>query len=297
MFDVIVIGGSYAGMAGALQLARARRAVAVVDAGQRRNRFAQTSHGLLGQDGATPSDIHAAAKAQLLAYPTVTWVDGIATSAARDGEQFTIFLVGGEMLTGKRVILATGVRDELPDIPGLAERWGTSVFHCPYCHGYELNEGPIGVLATGEMAVHQASMLPDWGPTTLFTNGALDPDADQRALLERRKVEIEPALITGIRGTATICLQDGREHHLAGLFVAPRLLQASPLAEQLGCEFVEGPMGPYISTGDTQETSVEGVFAAGDAARLAGSLTFAIADGAMAGLSAHRSLMFGDRAG
>lgn len=293
MYDVIVIGGSYAGMAAALQLVRGRRSVVVIDAGERRNRFASTSHGLLGQDGKTPEEIASIAKAQLLEYPTLAWHEDTAVQAAKQEESFTVHTKAGQVLKGRRLILAMGVRDELPSVPGLMERWGRSVFHCPYCHGYELNQGPLGVLATGEASVHQALLIPDWGSTTFFTNDILKPDPIQQQQLKARGVVVEPEPVEKVSGEqATVELRDGRKVELAGLFVAPTITVTSPLAEQLRCEFSEGLQGPYISTNEMQETSVPGAFACGDAARPAGNLTFAIADGALAGFAAHRSLMF-----
>lgn len=294
MYDILIVGGSYAGMAAALQLARGRRNVSVIDAGQRRNRFASTSHGLLGQDGKAPADIAGNAKAQLLTYPNVTWHDGTATFAEKTSDYFTVHTAQDEMLTARRLVLATGVSDELPEIPGLGERWGQSVFHCPYCHGYELENGPLGVLATGEASLHQALLIPDWGQTTFFINGVFEPDGGQLKQLQAREVTIERELVTEITGPhASVKLRDGRVIELAGLFVASRINASSPLAEQLGCAFTEGPLGSYVTTDGTKETSVAGVFACGDAARAAGSITFAIADGALAGVAAHRSLIYG----
>ena len=293
MYDVIVIGGSYAGMAGALILARARRNVAVLDTGMRRNRFAEASHGLLGQDGMSPEAIAGNAKEQLLKYPTVNWINGAAISAERTGESFSVRMENGEILSAKKLILATGVRDELPDVPGLAERWGKSVFHCPYCHGYELDQGSLGVLACGEISMHHALLIPEWGPTTLFLNGAFEPDEEQLNQLRERGVKIERERVMEITGKAGVKLEDGRTIELAGLFVASRTTPSNPLAEELGCEIAESPLGLYIGTNDMKETSVTGVFACGDVARAAGNVTFAISDGALAGLSAHKSLVFG----
>jgi thioredoxin reductase len=292
-YDVIVVGGSYAGMAAAMQLARARRAVMVIDAGQRRNRFADASHGFLGQDGRAPAVIAAEARAQLLAYPTVTWLDATATRARESETGFVVELADGAAHESNRLILATGVVDELPAIPGLRERWGKSVFHCPYCHGYELDNGQLGVLATGPLAMHQAMLVPDWGQTTLFTNSAFEVDSDQAALLAARGVTIETACVTAITGERTdVTLCDGRTVPLAGLFTAPRTRMASPLAEQLQCTFEDGAFGPVIQIDAMKETSVRGVFACGDAARATGTVTFAVADGATAGIAAHRSLIF-----
>ncbi|WP_414674463.1 NAD(P)/FAD-dependent oxidoreductase [Massilia sp. UBA6681] len=293
-FDAIVIGGSYAGLSAALQLARARRRILVVDVGQRRNRFAGESHGFLTRDGHLAADIAGAGRAEVAAYDTVEWIDGSAVDARQDGEGFTVDLDGSGQVHGRRLVLATGVRDELPPIEGLAERWGRSVFHCPYCHGYELQQGAIGILANDELAFHQAMLLPDWGKVTLFTNGRYAPDAEQRAAMEKRGVlAIDDTPVLRIEDSATVVLADGRRIPHAGLFTYGRLHMASPIAALLGCEFDEGPLGPFIRTDMTKQTTVPGVFAGGDATRPAGNVAMAVADGAMAGLGAHRSLVFG----
>ncbi|MFT3814478.1 MAG: NAD(P)/FAD-dependent oxidoreductase [Acidovorax sp.] len=292
-FEVVVIGGSYAGLSAALQLARARRRVLVVDAGLRRNRFAAASHGFLGQDGRSPDAIAAEGKRQLLAYPSVQWLDGEAAQAGQMQDGFLVRMKSGEQVRTRLIVLATGVVDDLPEIPGLAERWGKHVFHCPYCHGYELGQGRIGVLATGPMSLHQATMLPDWGTVTLFTNEAIELDAAQRATLAGRGVVIEPQRVAGIVDAATVQLTDGRRVVMDGLFTASHTRVSSPIAEQLGCHFEEGPIGTYIHTDAFKATSVKGVFACGDAARMAGNVAFAVGDGAQAGVAAHQALLLG----
>ena len=294
VFDVIVIGGSYAGMAGALQLARGRRNIAVIDAGIRRNRFADHSHGLLGQDGKSPALIASEAKAQLLLYPNVTWIEGTAESAAKTGDLFQVTTRDQQTLSGKRLLLATGVSDYLPAITGLQDRWGKSVFHCPYCHGYELNQGPLGVLAVSEASLHQALLIPDWGPTTLFTNNCFTPNEQERAQLAARGVSIETEPVREIAGehSAIVKLDNGRLVELAGLFVASLTKPASPIAYDLGCELAESPIGFYVKTDEFKQTSIPGVYAAGDLGRAMGSVTFAIGDGAQAGFAVHRSLIF-----
>lgn len=294
-FDAIIIGGSYAGLSAATQLARARRRVLVIDGGQRRNRYASHSHGFLTQDGSGTAAIAADGKAQLMAYATVTWRDGMAVQAAAsgDGDGFDVTLADGHVVHGRRLVLATGVIDELPPVDGLAERWGGSVFHCPYCHGYELEQGAIGVLATGPLSMHHALMLPDWGTVTFFLNGAFEPDAAQLAQLEARGVKLVRTPVARIDGVADMVMADGSRHAMAGLFVATRTRLASSLAGELGCLLEEGPMGPFVRTDEQKASSVPGVFCCGDAGRMAGSVAFAVADGAMAGVAAHRSLMFG----
>ena len=292
-FDVIVIGGSYAGMAAALQLARGRRQVMVIDAGIRRNRFTDKSHGLLGHDGQSPAEIAREAKAQLLAYPNLAWREGLASAADKVGDTFSV-TTDNQTFTAKRLILATGVSDQLPAIPGFQERWGKSVFHCPYCHGYELNQGPLGVLATGEASMHQAMLIPDWGPTTLFTNNCFTPDETQRQQLAARHVQIETETVREVVGeqSAIVKLDNGRLVELAGLFVASLTQPASPIAQDLGCEIAESPVGFYIKTDEFKQTSVPGVFACGDLGRPMGSVTFAIGDGALAGFATHKSLIY-----
>ncbi|SDF61799.1 thioredoxin reductase (NADPH) [Salipiger thiooxidans] len=223
-YDVLVIGGSFSGLAAAMQLARARRRVCVLDTGAPRNRFAAASHGFPGQDGHAPQDIRAALRHELAAYPTLSFRDGAAASAAREGDGFRVAVAKGADITARRLVLAFGVRDSLPDLPGLSERWGATVLHCPYCHGYELNGGPVGVLARGEAALHLAMLLPDWGQTTLFTQGTLAPTGEQRQSLTARGVTVEETHVAALIGTAPaldgVRLEDGREVALAGLFLA-----------------------------------------------------------------------------
>jgi thioredoxin reductase len=296
MTEFAVIGGSYAGLSAALQLARARRNVTVVDAGLRRNRFVDdsggTSHGFLSRDGAAPGAIAEEARRQLLRYPTVRWLNGIAEEASQREDGHFVFRVGDDRVEAKRLVLATGVRDELPAVAGLAERWGRSIFHCPYCHGYELEAGAIGIIATSEIAQHHAVMLPDWGSPTLFLNDAYLPSGDDLATFARRGTKVEVQRIVHIEGVADVVLADGRTLSMNGLFTQPRTHIASPIAAQLGCTLARGPMGDFIQVDAMQQTSVPNVYACGDAARAAGSVALAVADGAMAGVAAHRSTMF-----
>lgn len=294
-FDAIVIGGSYAGLSAATQLARARKQVLVIDAGRRRNRFAQHSHGFLTQDGSEAAAIAATARDQLRSYPNVHWADGTAAHAQARGAGFAVTLADGTLFAGRRLVLATGVSDEVPPVPGLMERWGRSVFHCPYCHGYELDGGRIGVLAVGPLSMHHALMLPDWGKVSFFLNDAFAPDAQQTAALAARGVTIERTPVARIEGEAgaDVVLTDGRMLPMAGLFVASRMHAASPIASQLGCAMEDGPMGAYVQTDAMKASSIPGVFCCGDMARPAGNVAFAVANGAMAGVAAHRSLIDG----
>ena len=294
--DVLIIGGSFAGLSAAMQLARARKAVLVLDTGMPRNRFAEASHGFPGQDGQSPADITTRLREELSAYPTVRFHDEAAVSARREGNGFRVSLADGSNVTARRIVLAYGVRDSLPDLPGLAERWGASVLHCPYCHGYELDRQPVGVLARGEMALHQAMLLPDWGPTTLFTQGLLQLSPDQVQALKSRDARIEDTPVAELIGSGStleaVRLEDGRMVALAGLFLAPVTAPSSDIAAQLGCEMREGPTGPYVAVDQMQATTVAGVFAAGDLASPMPNATLAAAAGVMAGGAAHRTLIF-----
>ncbi|MCK8782258.1 NAD(P)/FAD-dependent oxidoreductase [Rhizobium sp. NTR19] len=297
--DVIIIGGSYAGLSAALQLGRARRRVLIIDEGLRRNRFASHSHGFLTQDGNDPAVIAAEARAQVMNYPTVSWVSGRADHVEQirrdktEGVSFEV-TVGETRHHSHRLVLALGVTDVLPDIDGLKERWGKSVFHCPYCHGYELNQGKIGVIAGSELSMHHALMLPDWGPTTLLLNEAFQPDADQLAALSARGVTIERTPVRGIRERADVELADGQTLSFSGLFALAPFKIGSSIPQQLGLELEEGPLGSTIKTDAMKESSMRGVFACGDAARPMASVALAVGDGNLAGAAAHRSLLFGE---
>jgi len=293
-YDVVVVGGSFAGLSAALQLVRARRRVLIVDAGMPRNRFSPAAHGFLTQDGTAPRDFLAQAARQVAAYPTAELARGEVVQARALERRFAVTLGDGREETAARLVLATGVHDELPAVPGLEERWGRSVLHCPYCHGYEVRDRPLGILATHAMTPHKALLLPDWGPTTYFTHGGFAPDAEQAARLSARGIQVESSPIVELLGPEgaleAVRLEDGRVLPLAALFVTPRSRPASPLAAQLGCAIDEGPMGPYVRVDDWKATTVPGVYAAGDTATPMHSITLATAAGALAGVGAHQSL-------
>lgn len=295
LHDVIIIGGGFAGLAAAMPLARARRRVLLIDAGQPRNRFAAHSHGFLGQDGVAPADIQARGMAELSAYPTFTLLRGNVVGAAGTLDAFTVTLADGSTFEGRRLILATGVRDELPAIPGMKERWGVGALHCPYCHGYEVVGQPLGVLGTQAGSDMKALLVSDWGPVTLFTQDAFLPGAEMMVRLTERGITVESVPITEMLGEApslsAVTLADGRVLPLAALFVGPRTHMASPLALQLGCAMEEGHSGPYLRINEGKETSVPGIFAAGDATMQMHSATLSVASGMLAGVGAHRSLL------
>ncbi|WP_347303439.1 NAD(P)/FAD-dependent oxidoreductase [Croceibacterium sp. TMG7-5b_MA50] len=293
MYDVIVIGGSFAGLSAATQLARARRNVLVIDAGLPRNRFALEAHGFLGQDGRAPAAIMQDARSQLRRYPTAEILDGEASSARAIDGGFAITLADGSAQQAHRLVLATGVADELPAMPGLVERWGTTVLHCPYCHGYEVRDLPLGVIAAHPMSAHQAVLLPDWGPTTYFTQGEFEPDPAELLAFAARGIAVERTPVVRLLGDAPaldgVQLADGRTIETAALFTAPRTRPATPLAAMLGCEHEDGPTGPYVQVDQWGASSVPGVWVAGDAATPMHNATLASAAGVLAGIAAHQA--------
>lgn len=294
--DAIVIGGSFAGLSAATYIARARRSVCIIDSGLPRNRFAEHSHGFLTQDGSDPVAMLAIARSQVAAYPTTRFVDGEAISASVEADGFLVTLASGDVIEGSRLVLAFGVSDDLPDLPGLAGRWGKSVIPCPYCHGFEFSDQRLGVLNLSPMSMHQAMLIPEWGPTTYFLNGAPMPDEESLTELRRRGVDIEPAPVKALHGNGVklseIELEDGRRVALDALYVVPPTRLNSDIAEQLGCELEEGPFGKIIKTDDMQQTTVPNVFAAGDITRFAQNITRVSAGGVMAGSAVHFSLAF-----
>lgn len=294
-YDAIIVGGSFAGLSAAMYLARARRTVAVLDTGLPRNRFSAHSHGFFAQDGSEPGAMLATARSQVAAYPTATLIGGEAISAAQSPHGFSVALATGEVLGATNLVLAFGISDELPAVPGVAERWGRSVIHCPYCHGYEFSDRRLGVLYTSPMSMHQALLVPEWGPTTLYLNGAPEPDAESLAQLRARGVAVEPAPVRALHGApgelSAIELADGRMSPVDALYVGPRTRLNSGIAEQLGCALDEAPLGPIVRTDAMKATTVPGVWAAGDITRGSHTVTYASADGVAAGLAVHRALI------
>lgn len=295
-FDAIIVGGSFAGLSAALYLARARRSVLVLDTGLPRNRFASASHGFFAQDGSDPKAMLEIKRGQVAAYPTVQFRELQALDAAHNEDGFRVTLENGEAVTGARLLLAFGVNDILPELPGLPERWGRTVIHCPYCHGYEFSGKRLGVLNLSPMSAHQATLIPEWGPTTFFLDGGtIEPE--RAAKLDERGVTIESESVDCLVGEGTnlsaVRLRNGVEQPIDALFIGPRNRFNSDIAERLGCAVEDGPLGSVITVDEMKTTNVAGVYAAGDITRMGHTVTFACADGVMAALAIHRSLVFG----
>ena len=294
--DVVIIGGSFAGLSAAMYIARGRRSVCVIDTGSPRNRFAEQSHGFFAQDGSSPGAMLAAARKQVAAYPTVTFIEGKAIKAAKSDDGFAVTLDTGAVMDSARLVLAFGISDELPVIPGLAERWGKSVLHCPYCHGFELSGRSLGVLNVSPRSVHQAALIAEWGPTTFYLNAGPALDDQAVTMLRDRGVAIEAVPIKALHGEGSelsaIELVDGLMSNVNALYVGPRTRLNSDIAQQLGCELEDGTFGLVIRTDAQKMTTVPGVYAAGDITRSMHNVTFASADGVAAGTAVHQSLVF-----
>ncbi|MFE4543514.1 NAD(P)/FAD-dependent oxidoreductase [Arthrobacter sp. NPDC056727] len=285
MRDVIVVGGGAAGLSAAMMLARSRRSVVVVDAGFPRNAPADGVHGLLARDGMSPLELLARGREEARGYGADI-VDGevIEVSHAPDG--FTVTLRSGEVLHGPRLLIATGLVDELPDIPGVRERWGRDVLHCPYCHGWEVRDRRIGVIASGPTSVHQALMFRQLSDRVTFFAQDHELDAGERAKFDALGI----AVITG--DVAAVELQDDRmrgvrlaDRTLADVevvVVAPRMVARSELFAGIGIQATAHPAGAFIETDEFGATSVPGVWAAGNSSDLSAQVGAAAAAGARA---------------
>ncbi|GAA4587525.1 thioredoxin reductase/protein-L-isoaspartate O-methyltransferase [Actinoplanes octamycinicus] len=287
-YDVVVIGGGAAGLSGAVTLARSRRSVLVIDSGDPRNAPAGGVHNLLGREGVPPADLYAAGRAELAGYGGEVR-DGVAERAERDGDGFLVTLAGGARVRGRRLLVTTGLADELPDIPGLAGRWGRDVAHCPYCHGYELRDKRIGVLVSGPLSMHGAQLWRQLSDDVLYLlDGGPAPSAEQAEQLAARRIPvvadpIEEVLVDDDRITG-VRLAGGRVIALEAIAAGPRLVARSAVLESLGLRPVPMEMnghvvGVRIPAEESGATAVPGVWVAGNVTNLAATVAVAAAAG------------------
>ena len=270
-WDVIVVGGGAAGLSAALVLGRARRRVLVVDAGSPSNAVAHGIGGLLGHDGRPPAELYAMGRAELAQYPTVEVRSGTVAIGERTPEGFLLDLDDGTTVHARRVLLATGMDYRPPVRPGIAERWGRTVFHCPFCHGWEVRERPLGVLDDGDDGIRRALLLTQWSDdVTLLTDGPSVLEPSDRDRLAAAGVAIDEREVDQLLGPAPdldgVRFTDGSDRPLGGLLVPVTLHQRSTLAEQLGAR--ANPANPLVVDGlevdAMYQTTVPGVYAAGD---------------------------------
>jgi thioredoxin reductase len=283
MEEVIIVGGSSAGLSAALTLGRSLRRTIVLDDGKPCNRVSRASHGFLTQDGTAPAEIVGLARRQLEAYPTVEFVSETATAVSPVDGGFEV-VTDTRRLTARKLLLATGVHDDVPEIVGMREAWGHGVLHCPYCDGYEVHHHPLGVYATSPHGLHQAMLLRQWtDDLTLYTDGALIVTDAHRKQLERHGIRIiESPLIEvrqGVEGLEEVVLADGRVLACRGLFIRPTSRPRTTFASDLGCVLDEHGLVTIDMVG---RTSVAGVYAAGDLSNPRRSVALAVAQGVSA---------------
>lgn len=308
-YDVVIVGGGAAGLSGALALGRARRSVLVIDAGEPRNAPASHVHNYLGRESTPPGELLAIGRGEAAGYGAEI-VEGRVASAERlpesgEGEQgFRVVTEDGRSVEARRLLVTTGLVDELPPVPGLAARWGREVLHCPYCHGHEVADRPIGVLSTGPLAVHQALMWRQWSDdVTLFLHTGPEPTEEEYEQLAARGVAVVDGEVAGLEVAddrfTGVTLASGRVVPREALVVQARFTARSAVLESLGLKPVAQEMGgavigSYIPTDPTGATEVPGVWAAGNVTRLTEQVIGAAAAGLMAGGAVNGDLITED---
>lgn len=291
-FEVIIIGGSYAGLSAAMALGRSLRKVLIIDSGFRCNRQTPHSHNFITQDGEAPDVIAEKAKVQVLMYDTVTWVSGLATGGIKMAGGFEIHTYKGETYTGKKLIFATGIKDLMPGIKGFSECWGISVIHCPYCHGYEYRNGKTGIMANGERAVHLASLVNNLtGNITILTSGKAEFNAEQISKFQKHNIAVVETKVAEIvhesGNVRNIILENGGIILFDAVYAAIPFVQHSDIPAALGCQLSEHG---YIKTDNFHKTTVEGVFACGDNSAMMRSVANAVYSGSVTGAMVNREL-------
>lgn len=300
-YDVIVIGGGPAGLNGALMLARSRRSVLVIDSGSPRNGPAEGVHGLLGHDGIPPTELVERGRAEVRHYGGHV-VAGEVIGATRDGDGFVVQLADGGSIRARRLLVTTGLIDELPNVAGIRERWGRDVLHCPYCHGWEVRDKAIGVLGNGPNSTHQALLFRQLSEDVTYLSHTVPPDDKEARLLASRgirviegevsSVEITDDRLTGAR------LRGGSIVELEALVVSTRMIARASFLSDLGLKLEEHPsgLGEHIKVDPQGQTEVPGVWAAGNVTDLAAQVGGSAAAGAWVAIRINADLVAeGDR--
>lgn len=294
--EVIIIGGSYSGLSAAMALGRASRKVLIIDAGEPCNRQTPHSHNFITHDGDTPASISAKAKEQVLAYPTITFVNDKAIKAVKIDNSFEITTKSGKTFVAQKLLLATGVKDIMPDITGFSECWGISVIHCPYCHGYEVKGKKTALMAPADIATHFIPLLLQWTTDlTFFTNGPSNLSPEVAGKLATRNVAIIETPVDSIQHTngnmESITLKNGDRHNFEVMYAKIPAVQHTFIAEDLGCKINEQGL---IEVDDFKKTNVAGVYAAGDCTTQGRALAIAVEGGMKAAVSINNDLCFAD---
>jgi thioredoxin reductase len=299
-YDVVVVGGGAAGLNGALVLARSRRSVVVLDAGAPRNAPAAGVHGLLAREGMPPGELVERGRAEVRSYGGSV-VDGEVATATRDGDGFTVGLADGRTTRARRLLVTTGLVDELPDVPGLRERWGRDVLHCPYCHGWEVRDQAIGVLASGPMAVHQALLFRQLSAdVTLFAHTQPAPAGEQAEQLTALGIPVVTGEVAGLEVAGDrlvgVRLADGTVVERQAVTVQSRMVARTGFLAGLGLTPVPHPsgMGEHLAADAAGRSDVPGVWVAGNVTDLAAQVGAAAAAGAFAAAQVNYDLVVED---
>jgi thioredoxin reductase len=299
--DVIVVGGGLAGLAGALTLVRARRSVLVIDAGHPRNAPAAHAHGYLTRDGTPPLDLLTAGRAEVAGYGGQIMTGTVTSLARLPGGGFDVRLADGTSRRARRILAATGLVDEYPDIPGLRDRWGRDVVHCPFCFGWELRDQPLAVLATGPQATAQALMWRQWSPdVALFLHTAPRPAPEQAEQLAARGISLVEGEVTGLEVTGDrltgVRLRSGQIIARCAVVIGPQFQARHALLDNLGVSVAEHPLGigHQVAADATGRTAAAGVWVAGNAADVTAGVMQAAASGVTAAAAINADLTADD---
>lgn len=292
-FEVIIIGGSYAGLSAAMALGRSLRKVLVIDSNLPCNRQTPNSHNLITHDGVKPSEISSKAKEQVLKYDTVKFLEDKAIKGSKSKQTFHILTESGKKFVTKKLIFSTGVKDIMPNIKGFSECWGISVVHCPYCHGYEIRNKKTGIIANGEKAFHLASLVNNLTQNlTILTSGKAEFEKEQLSKLKRHNIKIVEKEILEIEHKngqiKNVIFKDNSKENYDATYAALPFIQHSDIPVKLGCKLTEQG---YIQVDSMLKTSIEGVFACGDNSSRIRSVANAIATGNMAGALVNMELI------
>jgi thioredoxin reductase len=292
-FDVIIVGGSYAGLSAAMTLGRSLRKVLVIDSGKPCNRFTTHSHNFITHDGAVPSDIYKQAKKQVTQYETVSFFDGTALKATRHSEGFNVTTDNDNTFKASKLIFASGLRDVLPDVAGLRDCWGKTLLHCPYCHGYEVRNKKTGILGNGEYAFEFSKMILNWtSHLSIFTNGASTLTEEQREKIKKHNIPINEKKISRVEHNlgimSKVVFEDNSSESLDAVYIKPHVEQHCDIPVSLGCEQTETG---HLKVDGAQKTTVPGVYACGDNSHLMRTVSLAVAAGTLAGAMANKELV------
>ncbi|MBT1697021.1 NAD(P)/FAD-dependent oxidoreductase [Fulvivirgaceae bacterium PWU4] len=293
-FDVIIVGGSYSGLAAGMALGRALRKVLIIDSGKPCNRQTPHSHNFLTHDGKAPAEIAALARQQVERYDTVKLIADVATQGVKTAKGFEISTASGQTFSAKKLIFATGVRDIMPDLDGFAECWGISVLHCPYCHGYEVRHKKTAILGNGEYAFEFGTLISNWTDNlTLLTNGPSTLTAEQRARLGKHNIKVIETAIEKLEHRSghveRVRFQDGTAFSVEAVYARCAFEQHCMIPQALGCDLSDDG---YIKIDAFHKTTVEGVFACGDNTTRMRTVANAVGMGTTTGAIVNKEIVF-----